>query len=98
MKCGPQDGGDAQTGCLWLPRTAGAWAEGVRSGARLGEIRRTWHLYQRKESTFDYLRLVDGVSWKPEEVYLIIGRGSEENGEIRGKYGMTRCPKAQGSW
>lgn len=25
MKCGPQDGGDAQTGCLRLPRTAGAW-------------------------------------------------------------------------
>lgn len=57
-------------------------------GARHREIRRTWHLYQRKESTFDYLRLVDGVSWKPKEYTLIFGGGSEENGEIRGKNRM----------
>lgn len=73
MKCGPQDGGRGGGGgrrANWLPQTSqdgwGMDGGGYAVGARHREIR-TWHLCQRKESTFDYLRLVDGVSWKPEE-------------------------------
>lgn len=88
----------------WLPQASqDGWGMGLRvcGGVQDTGKRRTWHLYQRKESTFDYLRRGDGVSCKPEEVYLIMGRVSEESREIRGKKWngpMTRCPKAQGSW
>lgn len=71
MKCGPQDGGRGVRETRKLaapdfPGRLGMDGGGCAVGARHREIR-TWHLCRRKESTFDYLRLVDGVSWKPEE-------------------------------